>query len=63
MCAIYWIKKYNHGQSDLIYLFALHRNCKINPVGLMTPYYYKLLYNKMKKKTELVSQNRDIIKL
>lgn len=62
-CFIYWVKKSNHGQSDLIYLSALQRNCKITPIGLMTQSYYKLLYiTKRKKKyptyiKESVSQN------
>lgn len=63
-CIIYWVKKYNHGQSELIYLSALQRNCKITPIGLMTQSYYKLLYNITKRKkisnihkTESVSQS------
>lgn len=33
---IYWFKKYNHGQAELILLSSLQKNCKMNLIGLIS---------------------------
>ena len=47
--------------SDLIYLCALQRNYKINPIGLMTQSYYKLLYSITKEKNISKTRKTELV--